>query len=149
MGKIDWHPWSSLEEFRERMDRLLREAVEGVTPASRLLEKGFVWVPAADVIENAESFVIQVELPGFSLEDVSVEINGDDLWILGERPFRNEEGQVYQVLERSYGQFARKFSLPRSADTEHVSALLKDGLLILTVRKRAGRDAPRCSIDVE
>lgn len=149
MAKIDWHPWTSLEDFRERMDRLVREAVEGVTPAARLKEKGVVWVPAADVIETDSAYLILVELPGFSLEDVSVEINGDDLWILGERPFRCEEGAVYQILERSYGQFARKFSLPRSADHSDVSALLKDGLLTLTVRKRAPEGNPRRSIDVE
>ena len=67
----------------------------------------------------------------------SLEVKGRELWIAGERPFVREAGEaVYQVLERSYGPFARKFPLAPDADLKNISAVFKNGLLTVTVPRR-------------
>ncbi|MBN2139682.1 MAG: Hsp20/alpha crystallin family protein [Desulfovibrionaceae bacterium] len=137
MGKLNWNPWAGLDDLRDQMDRLLEEAIQGVTPTDRLKDKGFMWAPAADVVETGGTLVIQVELPGLGQDEVTLEVKGRELWIAGERPFVREAGEaVYQVLERSYGPFARKFPLAPDADLKNISAVFKNGLLTVTVPRR-------------
>jgi HSP20 family protein len=139
MGKLNWTPWLGIEDIKVEMD----QAVERVRRASRTqgrgrgVEPGYLWSPAADVVETPEAFVITVEVPGIAREDVVVELRGGALWIRGERRLvRESAGGMYQMLERSHGPFARRFALPPDIVRDGVAAVMAEGILEITVPKK-------------
>jgi len=134
MAKLNWNPWMGLDDLEEDMRRDMREAAM----AGKRLDSAYVWTPNADVVETACAFVVTVELPGVEREDVAVELRGQSLIIYGERRFEKDAaGCVYQILERSYGPFARKFVLPRGVDRQGIEATCRNGLLIVTAPKKS------------
>lgn len=93
--------------------------------------------PIMDVIDGKDSVEIEMELPGLSRADVKIAVDGDVLTVSGEK-----KGQVerqdghYRSIERRYGEFARSVYLPASVDAAHITAQMKDGVLIITAPKR-------------
>ncbi|NMC48526.1 MAG: Hsp20 family protein [Desulfovibrio sp.] len=139
MGKLNWTPWMGIEDIKVEMD----QAVERARRAARApgqgagVEPGYLWSPAADIVETPEAFVITVDVPGIVREDVAVELRGRSLWIRGERRFvRESSGGLYQMLERSYGPFARRFALPPNIVRDGVTAVMAEGMLEITVPKK-------------
>jgi HSP20 family protein len=100
-----------------------------------------------DVKETKDAYVIKADLPGVKEGDLEVSLNGSMLTIRGKREEeRKEEGDNYYAIERSAGSFTRSFTLPDSADGEHVSADLKDGVLEVRLPKKAESQPKRISI---
>jgi HSP20 family protein len=99
--------------------------------------RGALLSPAVDLSENEDSFVITAELPGVRKEDVSVEIHEDVLTIRGEKKSEREEKKDRSHwVERSYGSFARSFTLPPTATTEQMKATFVDGVLKVEIPKK-------------
>lgn len=135
MGIGKWDPWGSMDEFRQQMERLFDEARGVQSPATAC---GYIWAPLADVLETPQAIIAQVELPGVRPEQVVVEILDGDLVVRGERPFERDEPEpTYIMMERAHGTFARRFPLPPGVDGSAVRATLSEGLLTITVPKRA------------
>lgn len=133
MGKLSWSPWAGFDSFQDDSRHHDREAVD-------LDMCRGAWVPAADFREMHDTFVITVELPGLSIEDIVLEIKGNDLWIYGDARSDHEDDKgVYHMLERQRGPFARKFPLPGRADKNAVSATLAQGILAITIAKASPR----------
>lgn len=147
MGKGQWIQWRGTDEFREQMDRML-EAARQEPSQSGALGTGYVWVPLADVIETAQAFLARLELPGVAPEQVLVELAEGALIVRGERPPEHEEADTaYHLMERAHGTFARRFPLPADADGEGISAVLREGVLTITVpKRRPAIPARRCLI---
>lgn len=139
MGKSQWIQWRGMDEFREQMDRMLDAARQGPTP-SGVSNAGYVWMPLADIIETAQALVVRIELPGVAPEQMLVEVADGALVVRGERPpdsvTREDADTAYHLMERAHGAFARRFPLPEDADGEGISAVLREGLLTVTVPKR-------------
>lgn len=92
MAKLHWTPWMALSELRVEPERM---AAEAAVPK----EAGYVWQPAADVVETPVDFRVMLELPGVCREDVTVEARGRYLVIQGDRPFARDAGEgLYQVV---------------------------------------------------
>jgi HSP20 family protein len=89
----------------------------------------------ADVLETAADFRLTLELPGVAREDVHIEARGRALVVSGLRRFVREPGGVYQAVERSHGPFARRFELPKGVSRAEITAVMKDGLLVVVVPK--------------
>jgi HSP20 family protein len=144
MAKLNWNPWMGLADMKAELERVMGEAARKGRAPMAMSEKVYFWAPAADVLETGDAFVITVELPGVEREDVAVEVKTRTLWVYGERRFVkdcNGDG-VYHALERSYGPFARRFTLPKGVDRAGVSAVFKNGLLEISLPKEC-REA-RC-----
>jgi HSP20 family protein len=95
------------------------------------------WTPAVDIFEGENDYVIKLELPEVSREDVKVNLHERTLTISGERKIENEDKRDgYHRIERSYGQFYRSFTLPPNVNPEAINAQFKDGVLRLTLPKR-------------
>jgi HSP20 family protein len=95
------------------------------------------WVPSVDIHETDDNIVLKAELPGVDPEDVEVRVEGNTLYLRGERKLeQNVKDDNYVVLERAYGAFARSFALPSSIDVDKVNAEYKNGVLTLTMPKR-------------
>lgn len=96
------------------------------------------FTPRFDVKEAKEAYVIKADLPGVKQDGVEVSINGNLLTVSGKREDEQRtEGEQYFAYERSYGNFSRSFALPDTADSERVTAELKDGVLVIQIPKRA------------
>jgi len=93
-------------------------------------------MPPVDIYESDEALVVKAELPGFSKEDIAVELKHNTLMLRGERKREAEmqEGN-YHRMERTYGVFQRSFVLPTTVDQQKVKATYKDGVLELTLPK--------------
>src|SRR5688572_27431997 len=95
------------------------------------------WMPAVNIRERADDFVIDLAVPGMDKKDFSVEVENGVLTVSGERKNENEsKNDNHTRREFHYGSFRRTFSLPDSADGENVKASYKDGILTLAVMKR-------------
>lgn len=136
MAKLfPWDPWMELECMKEDMKRLV-EDFSCPSPFAPSPKRVAQFRPVADMIESEHEFQILVELPGLEREDVSLEVRGEELVVFGERRLeRDASGVTFQVMERSYGCFARRFSFPMSVEDKDIRASMKAGLLVVVVSK--------------
>ena len=95
------------------------------------------WIPAVDIREDQNRFLVEADVPGVSPEDIEVTMENGILSIRGERKHEavSETGGVRRV-ERSRGVFYRRFSLPETADPDAVKARGANGVLIIEIGKR-------------
>jgi HSP20 family protein len=94
--------------------------------------------PAFDVKETEEAYVIQADLPGVTQDQLEITLENSQLRIGGSRQAEEKkEGESYHVWERRCGSFARTFSLPREVDGDRITAKLENGVLTVTLPKKA------------
>ena len=94
------------------------------------------FLPALDVAEEPGQYLIRVDLPGVTKEDVRVSFDNGVLTVEGERKHEAEQKErSYHRVERSYGKFARSLELGQEVDGQAVKAAYKDGILTITVPK--------------
>jgi HSP20 family protein len=99
---------------------------------------GAGWSPLVDVFEDSEGITLKVELPEVDANDVDIQVEGNALTLRGERKLENVEKQEgYHRLERSYGAFSRRFTLPSTVETGNVTARSRDGVLRIFLPKKA------------
>lgn len=92
--------------------------------------------PAVDIREGNDEYTITAELPGMHPDDVEIALQEGTLLLKGEKKFEREnKGEGYHRMERSYGSFRRVIRLPDRVDAEHIEATFNNGLLTLTVPK--------------
>jgi HSP20 family protein len=109
----------------------------GHRPLDRELEAGLNFVPALDVAEDNEKMTITAELPGLKKEDVQIKVRDGVLTLSGEKKFEEEtKKDNYYRIERSYGNFARSFTLPTTVDSGKIEATMKDGILKVAIPKK-------------
>lgn len=97
------------------------------------------WLPAADLYETNDEFVLEMEVPGCNKDDIEVTVERGILTVSGHRASHVEESEriSYHVRERSYDRFSRSFSLPQSVDAEDVEAEYRNGILVVRLPKLA------------
>ncbi len=96
------------------------------------------FAPAVEASHTQENYEICLELPGVVEEDIAVRIDRNMLTVSGEKRFtRREDGRDFFFSEFSYGKFQRSFRLPEDADEDNVKATYTDGVLSVTIPKKA------------
>lgn len=129
-----WDPLRDLLSLQERMNRLFEETLSAARPDTGVAAAG--WVPACDVYETAEFFVVQMDLPGVDSGDVEVHVDGDRLVVHGlRRPAEKQRPESFHRVERSHGPFTRTFQLTGEVDPDRVTAQYRDGLLRIELPK--------------
>jgi HSP20 family protein len=97
---------------------------------------GSSFIPKVDIVENTDSFEIQLAVPGLNKEDFKIELNDNYLTVSGERKFTNEKKErTFHTIETHYGSFSRSFSLPENVDGTKINAKYNNGILELTIPK--------------
>lgn len=127
-----WNPFRELEEMQRRMAALLDWSPFRRSTLTTDEETITVpeWAPLVDIIEDDKEYLLKVELPEVSKDDVKVTVEGNTLTISGERKAEKEEkNRKYHRVERFYGRFVRSFTIPEDADPDNVRAEFKDGVL--------------------
>lgn len=95
------------------------------------------WTPACDIVETQDSLILRAELPGVRRDDIDISLDNGVLTLRGSRELEQESQEcTYHRIERSYGNFARSFTLPRSIDAERISANYTDGVLEIRMPRR-------------
>lgn len=138
---IPMSPARTASGIRRELDRLFDEAVQSKSMTG--------WVPAADIREDAQSFTVDLDLPGVSAESVEVLAEDGVLTIKGDRAARApQEGERTIVAERTNGSFLRRFRLPKSADASRIGANYANGLLTVRIEKVAPAQPRRVTVQV-
>ncbi|NCF26571.1 MAG: Hsp20 family protein [Gammaproteobacteria bacterium] len=138
MNVVRYEPWGLLRRFNEDVNQLFSESRNlpvGEDDRSSIVTSN--WSPAVDIKEEDERFVLKADIPGVDPKDIDVTMADGVLTIKGERKHESEEeAEGYKRVERSYGSFYRRFSLPDTADAERVTAKGKDGVLEVFIPKQ-------------
>ena len=135
-GLIRWDPFEEMDDLQKRLTSIFGLAPTRVANGKEETMTVAQWSPVVDITEDDKEYHIKAELPELRKEDVKVAVDHGVLTISGERKFEKEEtGRKYHRIERSYGSFARSFSVPDDADDARVSAEFKDGLLTVLLTK--------------
>ena len=134
----DLHPMRS---FRQEIDNLFDNWTRDLGFPQTSWTKSEVW-PRMNVSETDKDIQISAELPGVDQKDIEVTLTGGELLIKGEKKSeidekKDEQGRAYHRIERSFGSFQRRMSLPYDVDPNKVQAAFKDGVLTLTLPKPA------------
>ena len=96
------------------------------------------FAPAFEVKETTDSFVLKADLPGVAEADLDINVHNNVLTVSGARQSEErKEGESYALYERQFGSFSRSFSLPDMADGERIDAKLENGVLTLSIAKKA------------
>jgi HSP20 family protein len=96
------------------------------------------WTPACDIFEDSEALTLRFELAGVDPKDVDVRFENGVLTLRGERKLeREDKKENYHRIELAYGSFTRTFSLPTLVDAEKIRAESKNGVLTVTLPKKA------------
>jgi len=95
------------------------------------------FAPAFDVKETKEGYLFKADLPGMKESDIDITLSGNRLNISGKRDAeKQEKTDTYYMYERSYGSFARSFTLPEDVNAQNIHAELRDGVLTLHVPRK-------------
>jgi HSP20 family protein len=146
MALARWSPYRDMMSVRDEMNRVLNEVFNRNTNDESSWFSG-AWTPPVDIYESDDALVMKAELPGFSKDDISIEMKENTLVIKGERKREDEvkEGN-YHRSERMYGAFQRSFLLPTTVDQEKVRASYKDGVLELRLPKVQAAQPKRIAV---
>ncbi|HEV8152809.1 MAG TPA: Hsp20/alpha crystallin family protein [Solirubrobacteraceae bacterium] len=148
MALVRWEPVRELTSLQSEMNRLFNTFFDAPTGAG---DQGATrrWIPAMDLVEADDHFVLRADLPGLDENDVTLEVDGDVLTVSGERKAEHEQrGEGFHRIERSYGAFRRSLTLPDGVDAETVSATFDKGVLEVRIPKPEARKPRRVAIRV-
>lgn len=155
IGREISRTWENLSEgWRELLSRssnalthFVRDKDEAQTAGTELSTFPRWSLLAGEVEETDKEILVHVEVPGLEKEDCRITIEGNVLYLNGEKRFERERHEsTYHVMERAYGAFQRAIPLPRNVDTDKAEAGYKNG--VLTVRLPKSGSEPAKSIPV-
>ncbi|SFK97313.1 heat shock protein Hsp20 [Geodermatophilus ruber] len=131
-------PFRELDELYERVNQLWQAIGAGTPGADR-------WMPLADIEETDDAYVIELELPGVSDDDVEIQIDGRELTVSGEIKERERKGLLRRRTRR-VGEFYYSLTLPDEIDEDNISAHLDRGVLTIRVPKTQQGPSRRVAI---
>lgn len=135
-------PFDNFDDLRKQVYRLFDDYQPGAGAARQ--QQGS---PRFFVRDEGEQLVIWADVPGLTEKDVTIELTSEVLSVRGERKIALPEGYRAVRQERSAFQFARAFTLPLRVDPEQTTAVVKHGVLTVTLAK--AREAKPRKIDVK
>jgi HSP20 family protein len=125
-----WQPFTEIETIRQQLDKAFdqRAATRDNSEAT--------WMPAVELVDAGDNFVLKAQLPGIDPKDIDVQVTPEAISISGERRYENtDEKSGYVRSEFRYGKFHRVLPLPAPIQNDSVQAEYKDGILTLTLPK--------------
>lgn len=134
MSLVRYQPWGLLNQLSREFDRGLPAFADRENDSSVATSD---WNPAVDIKESEKAFHLVADIPGVDPKDIDIHMENGVLTIKGEREFsKDEEKEGYKRVERSYGSFYRRFSMPETADAEKIAAKSHNGVLEITIPKQ-------------
>lgn len=147
MALIRWEPVRELNTIQSDMNRLFNTFFASPTAGNGGSFRR--WIPAMDLVEAENDFVLKADLPGLNEDDVKIEVEDNVLTISGERKSEREDHKEgYYRVERAFGSFRRSLTLPEGVDPESVQASFERGVLEVHVPKPEDRKPRKVEISV-
>jgi HSP20 family protein len=154
IGKELARTWEQLSEgWRELLARssnaLTRYTRKDEEPANAAAETGAPrWgLLAGDVSDDGKNIVVRIELPGVDRGDCDIVVDGNTLYIRGEKRYDVEHvGHAYYLRQCAYGSFQRAIGLPHAVDASRAEALYRNGVLTVTLPKTAAAEPRRIAV---
>ena len=148
MSIVRWEPFREFTTLQNEMNRLFNTVFEAPTPGNggATMRR---WMPAMDLVETDDHFVLRADLPGMKEDDVKIEFDDGTLTVSGERKAEHEsKNEGYYRVERAFGSFSRSLTLPQGVDPEAVEASFDKGVLEVRIPKPEQRKPRKISIGV-
>src|SRR5213594_4587086 len=128
-----FEPFRGATSLQDHVNRLFNDDFERRGEESSLT----AWAPAVDIYETEHELVVKADLPEVDPKDLDIRVENNILTIRGERKFeKNVSEENYLRVERSYGSFARSFTLANTVNSEAIKADYQNGVLKLSIPKR-------------
>jgi HSP20 family protein len=125
-------PFHGAASLHEHLNRVFREGFNRGEESNLT-----TWAPAVDILETQHELVVKADLPDVDPKDLDIRVENNILTIRGERKFQKQVNENnYLRVERSYGSFARSFSLANTVNSEAIKADYQNGVLTLNIPKR-------------
>jgi len=135
-------PTTAFEDMRREMDRVMSSLTRQGNGSSFTAGS----YPPVNVCEDGESYFVEAEIPGVDMKDVELQVVGNELSIKGRRDFDDADNMTFHRRERASGAFGRSVTLPTDVNPDKVEAVLKDGVLTVTLPKAESSKAKRISV---
>ncbi len=146
MALVRWRPFRDMYSLQDEINRMFDE-FSGRQPEG---DEKMRLIPAADIVENKDNFIVTAELPGIRKEDIRVTAQNNVLIISGEKKRETEnKSDTWHRVERSYGMFTRSFDLPAMVDPSRIKADFRDGVLAVELPKAEEAKPKEITINVK
>lgn len=133
-GQTQTRPWGMLDQLYREMNSMFEPSLTEQGEEGKLEIAD--WAPAVDIKENEDRYELHVDLPGVDPKTVEVTADNGALEIKGERNSELKSSQGgYSRIERHFGRFYRRFSLPDQVDADNIKATSENGVLTVTIPK--------------
>ena len=147
MPIVRWDPFQELNLITSRMNRLFQDTYGRGSTEENLTTSSFV--PPVDIYEDEHNITLKIEVPGIEQKDIDVRLENNTLTVRGERKFEKEEKEEnFHRVERRYGSFYRAFTLPNTVDADSVKADYDNGVLKITLAKKAEAKPKQIKVNV-
>lgn len=144
MNITRYQPWS----FVDLLNRDFGRGAECLVGAEAVRNRVAKWLPAVDIIDEESRFLLRADVPGVDLADIDVSMDGNVLTVSGVRHAEKRDADSgVQRIERSTGRFVRRFTLPETADAEHITAKSSNGVLEVVIPKLDEIQARRITVE--
>ncbi|MBE0644215.1 MAG: Hsp20/alpha crystallin family protein [Bacteroidetes bacterium] len=144
MPHFKFDPMKELEYLSQRMRNIANEF-----PETFSFEFGKGFEPRVDIYNEADLVRVVAELPGLKKDVLSLSYAEGVLTISGNKPVPKQvEGVSVLRSERSFGDFKRELELPKDVDASTISAVMNDGLLVITISKKPAAEQREIKIDI-
>jgi HSP20 family protein len=151
MALIRWEPAREINSLQQEMNRLFSTFFDAPTAAAGGSGGGGArrWIPAMDLVETEEDFVLRADLPGMTRGDVDLSLEDSVLTVSGERKADHEErSEGFYRIERATGSFSRSLTLPEGVDGDAIAATFDNGVLEVRIPKPEQRKPRKLQITV-
>ena len=140
-----WEPFRGVTTLQDQINRLFTDAFNRNGEQSSLS----AWAPAVDIYETEHELVVKADLPDIDPKDLDIRVENNLLTIRGERKFEKKVSEEnYLRVERSFGSFARSFTLANTVNTDAIKAEYQNGVLTLAIPKREEAKPKQIKVNV-
>src|SRR5438105_7371967 len=140
-----WEPFRGATALQDQVNRLFNDVLERTGEESSLSASA----PAVDIYETEHELVVKADLPEVDPKDLDIRVENNILTIRGERKFeKNVNQENYLRVERSYGSFARSFTLANTVNSDAIKAEYQNGVLTLSIPKREEAKPKQIKVNV-
>ena len=143
MALVRYEPINLFDQFNNEINRFFN-----VAPRQRTGSPDRNWMPAVDIREEEDRFVLSADIPGVDRKDVEITMEDGVLTIKGERHAETEEKREgLHRRERVHGTFMRQFTLPDTVNADNISATVTGGVLHIEIPKQARPEPRRITVN--
>lgn len=144
MNLVRFQPWSIADLAGRDFDRFATRRFAHNNTATPVSD----WIPAVDIVEQQDRFVLTADVPGVTPADIDVSMEDGALTIAGERRIeKHDKADGVRRFERISGRFQRRFSLPDTADADGIAATSANGILEVTIPKQPEVQPRRITVE--